>query len=76
MSVYGEFDLNGWHFKAEMPDSVRDDAQWTITFIDPEGIERVRRVPMWHESMFGPDVEDVAALNAEIEAIITDYGIE
>lgn len=76
MSTYGEFDLNGWHFKAEMPDSDDEPRQWTITFSNPEGLEHVRSATMLYAPIFGPDIDDVATLNETIEAVIEEYAIE
>ena len=73
-SVYGSFEVGSATVTAYLPDQAPDN--WTI-IIECDG-ERVatETLPMLHPPIFGPDAEDVGALNEFIEALIKKYELE
>lgn len=76
MSEWSEFELNGWTFKAMMPDHENETQQWTVRIVSPSGEQSALYVPMDYAPIFGPDASDVAALNVAVEQFIQDRGIE
>ena len=76
MDEWSEFLLKGWNFTAYMPSTDSETQQWTMAITDPLGHKIAMYVPMFHAPIFGPDVEDVAALNDAVESFITDDGID
>ena len=73
---YGEFDLAGHHFACYLPTSSAGPVAWTV-LITLEGVEiRRETIPMFYAPTFGPDAGDVAAMNARVEEIIGELGLE
>ena len=73
-SVYGSFEVGSATVTAYLPDQAPDN--WII-IIECDG-ERLatETLPMVHPPIFGPDAEDVGALNEFIEALIKKYELE
>lgn len=76
MKLYGAFDLNNYKFTAEFPSTDEENLEWKITIKKDDKVVHEHVVPMIYKPIFGPDVGDVEALNAFIEKIIKDLGIE
>lgn len=75
---HGRFTLpTGHEFVASMPSSDAQDRSWLLTVTDASGgTAFYGHVPMVYAPRFGPDVADVAALNARIEEVIIELGLE
>lgn len=75
-AVYGEFDLDGHHFQVLWPENSSEPTEWTI-IVTRDAVE-VRRetLRMTYAPRFGADVGDVNALNARVEEIIQELGLQ
>lgn len=73
-SVYGAFTLGDTKVTAYLPNHEPD--EWSVVIELPNEEAITRTLPMFHAPIFGPDVEDVAALNEFIEELIKEYELE
>lgn len=76
MTEWSRFELNGWTFIANIPDSDSEPQQWNVNILDPSGEPWSIIVPMDYAPRFGPDAGDVFAMNSAVETFIAERGIE
>jgi hypothetical protein len=75
MSEWSRFELDGYTFIASLPDKYVDEQVFTICVMRGDATIRSETIPLIHEPIFGPDVDDVASLNGRVEEIITELGL-
>jgi hypothetical protein len=76
MDEWSRFELGGHLFVAFLPSSDDEDQVFTLV-VSKDGRElRREAIPLLHRPIFGPDAGDVAALNARVEAVIRELGLE
>jgi hypothetical protein len=74
LSLFGQFSENGYKVEAYMPRTSAQPRQWTIKVYnegDDEAL-RIETVPMLYEPVFGPDVEDKAALEERVDSLMRE----
>lgn len=73
MTGYSVFEENGYKFETFIPSDRTEPREWLLV-VTKDG-EKVRelRVPMSHAPVFGPDLEDVAALERAADPIIKEF---
>lgn len=72
---YAEFTLGEWLFKSFQPAHDGAPHEWLLVATDGDR-KLERHIPMFHTNIFGPDVEDVAALEEAVEVMIKELGLE
>jgi len=75
MQEWRRFDLAGYVFVAYLP-SNETETGWRLTVTAAGETVRDEVIPMLHPPVFGPDVEDVAALDQRVEVLIRELGLE
>lgn len=76
MQEWSRFELSGHVFIAYLPSNDQEPQHFTISVLKDGTEIRRETVPLLYRPVFGPDVGDVAALNAKVEQIIAELGLE
>jgi hypothetical protein len=72
---WARFELGGHTFIASLPDGAADEQVFTIRILRGAAEIRTETVPLFHPPLFGPDGDDVAALQERVEQIIRELGL-
>ena len=72
---WSRFELGGYTFIASLPDSAAEEQVFTIHVRRGAAEIRSETVPLFHPPLFGPDVDDVAALQERVEEIIRELDL-
>jgi hypothetical protein len=76
MERIGTFTIADHEFACYLPSSNKEPQVWTI-IVSKADRELLRdTVPLLHEPIFGPDVDDVSARDERVEEIIKELGLE
>lgn len=68
--LYGAFEEKGYSVRALMPRTNAQPQAWVVEFSKDGEVVRREEIPMTYAPVFGPDVEDVAMLEAEVDRIL------
>jgi hypothetical protein len=76
MELSGTFSIKDHNFECYLPSNSDEPQVWTL--IVAKAGKEIRRdtVPLSHEPIFGPDVDDVLARDERVEEIIKELGLE
>jgi hypothetical protein len=72
---WARFELGGHTFIASLPDGAADEQVFTIRILRGAAEIRSETFPLIHPPLFGPDGDDVAALEERVEEIIRELGL-
>jgi hypothetical protein len=72
---WARFELGGHTFIASLPDGAADEQVFTIRILRGAAEIRSETFPLIHPPLFGPDGDDVAALQERVEQIIRELGL-
>ena len=72
---WSRFELGGRTSIASLPDGAADEQVFTIRILRGAAEIRSETVPLFHPPLFGPDGDDVAALQERVEEIIRELGL-
>jgi hypothetical protein len=76
MTEWSRFELGGYTFTASLPDSAAEAQVFAIRVLRGAAEIRSETLPLIHPPIFGPDADDVAALNERVEEIIAELGLK
>jgi hypothetical protein len=73
---WARFELGGCTFIASLPESAADEQVFAIRVLRGAAEIHSEILPLIHPPIFGPDADDVAALNERTSQIITELGLK
>lgn len=77
MRLWNEYTIGNYTFEAFIPtDSSEKGWRLSVTETATGHLAVERLILMTHAPVFGPDVDDVAELNRNVEEVIKELGLE
>ncbi|HET8709707.1 MAG TPA: hypothetical protein VFL85_05540 [Candidatus Saccharimonadales bacterium] len=70
--VYGSFEVKGYTVRALLPQKPSQPRAWVLEFSKDDEVVRRDEIPLLYEPVLGPDVSDVATLEAEADRILRE----
>lgn len=70
MKFYASFEERGYRLEAKLPSSSEDPMEWELTAYKDGSVVKELRIPLLYPPVFGPDVEDIAELEAKTDELM------